>query len=156
MDLVDEAAEVAQQQLADPAQIAKPPPQLAAARARCRAELELAGIDAGGKVAGHHGRGGGRRGGGLGRRLRLRRRDGLGGDGGLIAGARKYLRRLVPGSGHGLTTARLGGGFGRRAGRLGGRGRGDLRLVGGRGASASQSSQQAAHTSQGRTVGARP
>ena len=69
MDLVDEAAEVAQQQLADPAQIPKPPPQLAAARARCRAELELAGIDAGGKVAGHHGRGGR-----LGGRLPARRR----------------------------------------------------------------------------------
>jgi hypothetical protein len=51
MDLVGEAAEVAQQQLADAPQVSQPPPQLATARTGRRAELELAGIDAGGKVA---------------------------------------------------------------------------------------------------------
>ena len=146
VDLVGEAAEVAEQQLAHLPQVAQSPPQLAATCARRGRRREIMRIDARRQVA--HGR----RLGGEGRRLARRDRPGrqrLRVRGALVGRDGQRDGRLL--RGHGPLTARIGGGIGRRGDRLGGLGGGPV-LVGGRRAPACQASQQAAHTSHGRTI----
>ena len=89
LDLVEEASEVAQEQVADRSQVAQPAAQLAATGAGDRSVGELARVDAGGEVADR-------------RRLldRLRR---LFGGRGLLARGRQNLGRLIVGR------VRLGG-----------------------------------------------